>query len=145
MKLKLFDAVFRILEGIGGFGRYVLTGGVLFLLDLAVFLALVQLVGWEPALAQPVGRATGAVAGFFGHRYVTFFHNRNNPRHGIAAQGGGYLVVGAAMLAITPFILLLFLRVNGGELVSAKVLTEIVAVILVYLCLRIVFAAKGSE
>jgi len=61
MKLKLFDAVFRILEGIGGFGRYVLTGGVLFLLDFAVFLALVQLVGWEPALAQPVGRATGAV------------------------------------------------------------------------------------
>lgn len=144
MKLKLFDAVFRILEGIGGFGRYVLTGGVLFLLDLAVFLALVQLVGWEPALAQPVGRATGAVAGFFGHRYVTFFTIAITPSRHCGARGG-YLVVGAAMLAITPFILLLFLRVNGGELVSAKVLTEIVAVILVYLCLRIVFAAKGSE
>jgi len=95
-------------------------------------------------MAQPIGRAVGAIAGFFGHRHVTFFQNRDNPRHGIATQTGGYLIVGVAMLLITPFILVFILSITGGRLVVAKVLTEIVAVIAVYLSLRFVFGAKGT-
>lgn len=144
MKTNLVSAAVEMFDGIGTFSRYLVTGGVLFLIDLSVFLALVRLVGCEPALAQPIGRATGAIAGFFGHRYVTFFQNRGNPRHGIAVQGSGYLVVSVAMLLITPFVLLFFLHISGGDLVAAKVLTEIFAVIAVYLSLRFVFAAKRA-
>ncbi|MDS4022451.1 MAG: GtrA family protein [Candidatus Competibacter sp.] len=142
MKTKLVSTGFKVFDRIGTFSRYLVTGGLLFLIDLAVFLALVRLGGFEPALAQPIGRATGAIAGFFGHRYITFFQNRDNPRHDIVVQGSGYLAVSVAMLLITPFVLLFFLYISGGDLVAAKVLTEIFAVIAVYLSLRFVFAAK---
>ncbi|MFO1428802.1 MAG: GtrA family protein [Candidatus Competibacteraceae bacterium] len=130
-------------EGIGAFGRYPVMGEVLFLIDLSVFLALVRLGGYELALTQPIGRARGVTAGFFGHRYITFFQNCGNARHGIAVRWGGYPAAGIAILLISPSVLLFLPHISGGDLVAAKVLTEIFAVIAGYLSLRFVFAAKG--
>lgn len=142
MKSNLAEETIGGLSSIGSFSRYLLVGGFLFLVDLVVFMALVRLAGVEPFLAQPVSRAVGAITGFFGHRYVTFMQTRNNTRHSGATQGAAYLFVSISMLVITPLVLLLFLRITGGELLISKVFTEVFAVIVVYLSLKLVFAAK---
>jgi putative flippase GtrA len=142
MKSNLAEDIISGLNSIGSFSRYLLTGGLLFLVDLLVFLVLVRLGEIEPLLAQPVSRTVGAIVGFFGHRHITFMQTRNNTRHSGATQGAAYFIVSVAMLIVTPFVLLFFLRINGGELVTAKVLTEAFAVICVYLSLKFIFAAR---
>jgi putative flippase GtrA len=144
MKSNFAEVAIGGLNSIGSFGRYILTGGMLFLIDLLVFLALVRLGGLEPFFAQPVSRVIGAVVGFFGHRHFTFMQTRRNNRHSGTTQGAAYLLLSISMLVVTPFVLLGFLRVTGDQLVISKLFTDIFAVIFVYLSLRFVFAAKRN-
>lgn len=144
MKSNLAETTIGGLNIIGSFGRYLLTGGFLFVIDLCVFLALVKLGGLEPVLAQLISRAVGAIVGFFGHRHFTFMQTRNNTRHRGTTQGAAYLLISVSMLVVTPFVLLCFLNITGGQLLMSKLFTEVFAVIVVYICLKFVFAAKRN-
>jgi putative flippase GtrA len=127
----------------GTFGRYLITGGLLFLIDSAVFFALVQLAETQPFAAQAISRLTGAIVGFFGHRHFTFFEARSTGA-GAAAQGVAYTAIGVFMLFLTPIVLHLFLQLVNGSVLAAKVFTELFAVLFGYLALKCVFAAKRT-
>jgi len=126
------------------FFRYVATGLSLFIVDLCVFLALVNLGEVSPGVSQFVSRATGAIVGFFAHRHFTFRESVMNPRYNVLGQGGGYVIVGLVTLMLSPFLLVLILSFLQEHLVAAKILTEIVIVIGTFLSLRFVFRGRGS-
>jgi len=125
--------------------RYLVSGASLFALDLLVVLTLVQLLGIPVPAAQLAGRASGAVTGFFVHRYFTFRTSLYNPRHRTLGQTGGYLSVGLFTLAISPLVLLGFLYLSQGHLVVAKLLTELLLVMISYVSLRFVFRGRCSR
>lgn len=124
------------------FVRYLITGGSLFLIDLAVFLFLAKVAGLPIALAQLLSRATGAAVGFFGHRYFTFRASLDAAPRDARKQGVAYIAVTVANFFISPLVLLAILSLVGQELVLGKFLAEIVLVLMTYAAMSIVFRKK---
>lgn len=124
--------------------RYLLVGAGLFLLDSGIFFTLVKGLNWSPAPAQFVSRLTGAAAGFVAHRSITFQVHAGQGRYGSATQGAGYAVVTVGMLLLTPLLVQWFYALSGGRVLIAKLLTELVAVVCVYLGLRLVFSVRSA-
>lgn len=122
--------------------RYLIVGGGLFVLDLLVFLGMTTFIGSGPALAQMAARATGAGIGFLGHRYYSFRQPDGQATGSVAKQGGGYFLVSIATFLLSPIIVVGMLRFCDGRAVLAKVLAEIVLVILTYSALKFVFHKK---
>lgn len=117
--------------------RYALTGVGLLLLDLCVFFVLAKVFLVAPAFSQLVARATGAVAGFFGHKYFSF----GNGAAGSAVplrQALLYGLVTVVTISISPLVLVGLLALIDN-LVVAKLGTEVVMVAFNYFCLSKVF------
>jgi len=121
--------------------RYALVGGLLFGLDLLVFLALVR-VGAHVAPAQLVSRSTGALAGFVLHRAWTFSGD-GRYAHGATGQGAGYVALILANLALSPLLVTLLARLQPS-LVAAKVLAEVVMVVSTFLASRRLFRREPA-
>jgi putative flippase GtrA len=119
--------------------RYLIVGGVLFAVDLAVFLLLFEVLGVAPAVAQLAARGSGALIGFFAHRHYTFRAALPSPRFGLGIQGGGYLSVALATFFLSPVVLVLALDALGSRAIPAKIVTEAVLVTLTYLAMRFLF------
>ena len=124
--------------------RYLFYGTLLFLLDFAIVYWLVAAAGADPAAAQLIGRSTGAVAGFFVHRHLTFGAASRRARFRIMQQGSGFFAAGLLTLFLSPALLIAFLEVNRGDLLTAKVLTEIVLVAINFLALRFIFKKRDA-
>lgn len=125
--------------------RYLIVGGLLFAVDLAVFLFLHKLLGLGPALAQLAARGSGAAVGFFAHRHYTFRQALPVSRFGPGVQGGGYLSLALVTFLLSPIVLVLTLEALGGRAVPAKLITEAVLVTLTYLALRFLFAKDSGS
>lgn len=123
--------------------RYLFIGGVLFLLDLAAFLALKHLgIGTVPA--QVVSRTVGAAAGFAGHKLVSF-RNREQGGRALAAQGTSYAVLTVVNILISPLVVVGFEHLLGwAGLPVVKVAAEVVMVTETYLVLRWVFRGRRA-
>lgn len=125
------------------FLRYLIVGGLLFAVDLVVFLWLHKLLGVAPWGAQLVARSTGAAVGFIAHRHYTFRDALPVSRFGLGVQSGGYVTVMAGTLLLSPIVLVLTLEALGGRAILAKVSTEAILVGSTYLAFRVLFG-KGA-
>ncbi|MFO8071542.1 MAG: GtrA family protein [Polyangia bacterium] len=120
--------------------RYLVTGGVLFVIDLSIFLGLKRLETPTP-IAQAISRTTGALIGFAGHKLYSF-RNREWKGSRLAAQGTGYTVLTVANIFISPAVVMGFEWLLPGRLVLVKVLAEVVMVTETYLVLSWLFRAR---
>ena len=125
------------------FGRYVLTGCGLLLVDLALFLSLAH-AGVAPAAAQVASRVAGAIIGFVAHRGYSFRHGGVDA-HGLLSQGGGYGVLTLAGVAFSPVVLALALRCCGERLLLAKAAAEVVMAGLNFIAMRWLFRARPAS
>jgi putative flippase GtrA len=138
---------FTRLLGRWSFSRYLAVGGGLFLIDFAVFMALVRLFSVDLRVAQAISRSVGAAVGFLGHRYITFQARNNGDGRGtlVARQGMLYIAVTVINIAISPFALQFVVRVVTDVLSLAKIITEAFIVCETYVLLRLVFSPKGNR
>ncbi len=123
--------------------RYLVTGGVLFLIDLAVFLGLKEIETPTP-VAQAISRTCGALIGFAGHKLYSF-RNRDWKGGRLAAQGTGYTVLTVVNIFFSPAVVTGFEWLLPGRLVLVKVLAEVVMVSETYLVLRWLFRARRGS
>lgn len=131
------------LAGIVVYRRYLLAGGALFLLDLAVFLALTRLGSFSIPVAQWISRATGATAGFVVHKYFSFSDRRACASR-LVAQGWLYGLLTIAGIAISPLVLGTAAELTGCRLVPAKVIAEVVLIAINFFVIRKIFRPWGS-
>ena len=122
--------------------RYLVAGSVLFLLDFLVVLSLIRFNDVNPAIAQLIGRSTGAIAGFILHRNFTFSDYLDGSQLSVTHQGTGYLSIAMTTLIASPFILVGALAVVGDHILYAKVLTEIVLVAINFVLMKQLFRAR---
>lgn len=112
--------------------RYLLAGGLLFILDFAVTRTLYVELRQPLDLAQWVGRLAGAGAGYWVHRFFTFQ---------VADQLIGtarlrYWLVAAGLWFISPLLLRVATTAMPDSLLLAKIAIECVLVSVSYLLLR---------
>ena len=117
---------------VGRVVRFVLVGGVLFAIDLVVFMALVSGIDLAVGWAQVVSVTVRTAVGFVLHKWFTFRGDTDDSVSTTAKQGVAYLVQGA----INVWLL-------GGWALGGKVLSEFVMVAEVYLLYR--FFVYGSR
>lgn len=125
--------------------RYLIVGGGLFGLDLLVFLTLTAAFGVGPALAQMAARGVGAGVGFIGHRYYSFNQLGVKPGGSAVMQGGCYLFVFLATFLLSPLVVVGMLDLLGGRVVLAKIMSEVVLVLISYTAMRFVFSNSRGQ
>lgn len=124
--------------------RYFISGGALFMVDLAVFLTLRLLLEVPSPLAQFCSRTTGATLGFALHKLFTF-RNRDRDRTAIVMQGTGYAANTIFTILFSPAVVVFFEYLLPGRLVLVKLLTEAVMICETYLALRFIFKSRGMN
>ena len=122
--------------------RYLAVGGCLFLIDLGVFMGLTE-VGLPIPIAQVIARATGGLAGFVGHKYVTFRSSEQASRG--PAQMVLYAVLFAANLTLSAFVISGTIALCMGYRVPGKIMGESVMVCMTFLGNRFIFRTKADE
>lgn len=95
--------------------RYLFTGGVLFLIDLAVFKTLRHLLGMQTLYAQWISRTVGASIGFIAQK-VFVFQNKDNRAISLSFQGLAYLTLTVVNIFLSGWLLF------GIEQLSLKIL-----------------------
>jgi putative flippase GtrA len=128
------------------FFRYVLTGGILYGIDLGAFLFCCKVLGLNIMLSQGIARTLGAIVGFFGHKYFSFGNKKlEDGFYSMASQGGKYLFVTVFNVFFSPFLVYAFAWVFSGHLIVTKVVAEIILVIETYFLLRLIFLSTRKE
>lgn len=133
----------RISAEAGRIVRFVLVGGVLFGIDLLVFMALVAGIDLAVGWAQVVSVTVRTVVGFALHKWFTFRGDTDDGVGTTARQGVAYLVQGAINVPISAAVVIGCVWLLGGWALGGKVLSELVMVGEVYLLYR--FFVYGSR
>ncbi|MDG1478288.1 MAG: GtrA family protein [Myxococcota bacterium] len=117
--------------------RYILVGGTAFLLNLGLFLLLVDLLALDVRIAEVISRGLGGVVTFFGHKHITFTGEQRLP---VAMQGLGYLMLNLVNLAISPWVVYGSVALLGNLVVS-KIAAEVIMTLESYLLTGLLFRA----
>lgn len=112
--------------------RYLLVGGLAWLLDVAVFALCVGGIGVAPA--QLCARVGGAVFAFFGHRVFVFRATDGRPAT-IASQAVRYATLWLLSFAVSTLALIGLIDHAGVHALTAKLGVEIGVVAMNYLVL----------
>ena len=121
---------------VGRIARFVLVGGVLFGLDLAVFMALVSGVELDVGWAQVVSVTIRTLVGFALHKWFTFRGDTADGAGTTARQGVLYLIQGAVNVPISALVVVACVWLLGGWPLGGKVLAEGVMLAEVYVLYR---------
>ena len=123
------------------FSRFLLIGGLLFLVDFSIVLTLVLQMNLHPALAQLIGRSCGAVFGYFLHQWFTFPISEVNTDRRFSSGWGrtGYIAITVVSITVSPAVLMFFLSIFSGWLAVAKVLTDSSMIVLTFLAMKNLF------
>jgi len=115
--------------------RYLLMGGVAWLVDIAVFS--LCLPGLGVVLAQVSARTAGAVVAFVGHKLVVFRALDSEPAT-VGLQLVGYSALWVFSLGVSTLALIGLIEHVHFNPVAAKILVETGIVVLNYLVMRTV-------
>jgi len=125
--------------------RYLLVGGLLFVLDFVVYFTLARALRVEPGVAQFVSRSTGAITGFFLHRNFSFSTDGAARSISTANQGVGYTLATIGNLLGSPFLVHWSVAALGGRIALGKLAVDAFLVLETYLVMRFLFRAKHSH
>lgn len=114
--------------------RYCLVGGIVYLVDVLVFVAILQLAEHGHLVANVVGRFAGAATGFVLHRWFTF----GATERGISGQAMGYVVVFFANLALSTALLGVGVDILGLPPVLTRLSVDVFLIVMTFLAFRFV-------
>ena len=123
-------------------GRYLLVGGLAWVVDFLTFLSLYAWAGlvW----AQTAARIAGALVGFAGHKYFVFADRRSAPRH-LGRQALLYVLLWGVSYGLSVAGLLWLTQDLRLHPVLAKLLVEAVILGLNFFTMkRLIFGPKGE-
>ena len=125
--------------------RYLLTGGILFVIDFIVFYILKKPLKVDIRIAQFISRSVGAAVGFIGHKFFVF-ENKDTRLISLSMQGVLYIALVVFNIFASGYLIYFLNKVVKIEgLVILKVLTEIVMVTETYLVLHLIFYKKKEK
>ena len=122
--------------------RYLLVGGLAWLVDFLTFFALYAGVGlvW----AQTAARVAGALVGFAGHKYFVFADRRSAPRH-LGRQALLYVLLWGVSYGLSVAGLLWLVHDLELHPVTAKLLVEAVIMGFNFITMkRLIFGSGGG-
>lgn len=114
--------------------RYLLVGGVVYLVDLAVYAAMVHLVPHAYLLANGMGKIAGAALGFILHKRFTFFGGQ---RDGVERQVLSYAGLLAFNLALSSALLWFAVGAVGADALIARVAIDGLVILMSFLGMRL--------
>lgn len=117
--------------------RFLVVGGGLFAVDMALFAALVG-VGLAVPWAQAVSVTVRTLVGFAAHKWVTFRGDTPDDPATTARQGAAYLLQGFANAPVSVLVVSSCVWLLDGWSIGGKVLAEVVLVVEVYVLYRLV-------
>ncbi len=119
--------------------RYVFTGGVLFLIDFAIFKTLTTLGKMDIRIAQMISRSTGALVGFFGQKFFVF-KNKDSRLFTLSVQGVLYIALTVLNIFLSGF-LVYWLKnaLPDWHIFFVKVINECIMVTETYIVLNLIF------
>jgi putative flippase GtrA len=113
--------------------RFCLVGGIVYLVDFLVFLAVLELAAGGHIAANVLGRGAGALTGFVLHRSMTFGVSGGGlPRH-----AAGYGIVFIANVVLSSALLGVGVDVLGAPQVSAKLAVDAFLILATFLAFRL--------
>ena len=113
--------------------RYLLMGGVAWLVDVAVFSLCLPSLG--VVLAQVSARTAGAVVAFLGHKLVVFRALDSEPAT-VGLQLVGYSALWVFSLGVSTLALIGLIEHVGVNAIAAKVVVEAGIVVMNYLVMK---------
>lgn len=111
-----------------------MVGGIVYLVDVLVFVAILQLAEHGHLVANVVGRFAGAATGFVLHRWFTF----GATERGISGQAMGYVVVFFANLALSTALLGVGVDILGLPPVLTRLSVDVFLIVMTFLAFRFV-------
>ena len=113
--------------------RYLVTGGVAWLVDLAVFTFFLPLMGIVSA--QLVARITGAIVAFIGHKLFVFRALDRSPA-ALATQTLGYAALWALAYVLSAGALVILIGHLNWNTIAAKFVVEVGIVLMNYTVMK---------
>ena len=126
---------------LGRIVRFGITGGGLFLLDLAIFLGLVDIIG--VAWAQFTSVMVRSVVGFFAHKWFTFRGDTADTVAATAGQTVAYILQGVLNVPLSTAVVVGCVWLLGGWELGGKLLGEVVMLVEVFLLYRFVVYGRA--
>ncbi len=125
--------------------RYVLVGGSGFLVNLLVFMLMARGLSLDVRIAEVIGRSSGGVVTFLGHRQWTFDPGDAGHQHSLGGQTSRYVVLNLVNLAISPWVVWGLAWLTGQQLLLAKLLTEAVMLVETYVLTALIFRKRQHD
>ena len=123
--------------------RYLAIGATLFLLDLSLFLSMVNLLHLDIRIAQAISRTSGSACGFLAHKYFTFRATRDASVLSWKRQSLTYVIAALTFnLLVSPFVLWGVVKLCAGPLILSKIIAEILFVSFSYAVMRLIFRTR---
>jgi putative flippase GtrA len=123
--------------------RYLVVGLLAWAVDLAVFLALIDILG-VPA-SQLAARLTGAAVAFFGHKLLVF-REPGMRAATLASQGARYAALWVLAYAVSTLALIGLIEHAAMAAVPAKVLVEAGIVVMNYVIMKtLIFQDRSAR
>ena len=124
------------------FGRYMVSGGIVYACDLGVFtllnyIAPVHYIYWTVA-----GRVAGALVGFALHNFYTFKGEKQHASHVRALR---YILLFTSNAALSVLLLRLATEYLTVPILAARIVVDVIIIILTFVISRqLVFSAKSQ-
>ncbi|WP_282604522.1 GtrA family protein [Pelagibius sp. Alg239-R121] len=105
---------------------YVAVGGVVYLVDLGSFTAVVLTWPDQHLLGNTLAKIAGALTGFILHKYLTFAGDQSDPVHKQALR---YVTLLAVNIAGANFLLYIFIDILAAPTLPAKIGVDVLVII----------------
>ncbi len=119
-------------------GRFLVVGGGLFTLDLAMFLVLVKLAKLDVWWAQTISVTIRTALGFVLHKWFTFAGDTKSDASTTAKQSVAYITQGVINIPISAAVVTACVWATGGYALVGKVMSEFVLAAWVFVLYRFV-------
>lgn len=109
--------------------RYLITGGLVYVLDSVVFLIIIHLLDGGVVVANSAGHIFGAILGFLVHRSWTF---AGNYQRSVLMQVALYIILVLTNILVSSYLLVLLMDdLNIGALTS-RIIADIFVIFLAF-------------
>jgi len=119
--------------------RFLLSGGTLFVIDLAAFIICRKVFGIDVFWSEFIARVTGAATGFVLHKFFTFANPKGESAVGARKQGAGYVATVSFNLVFGPFLVSWLVVLLHPYELMAKILGSVLLAFETFIIYRFIF------